>query len=248
MILHFPCPFLLSESRPRDLLTWTLRCYADARMRLAKIAVCTGLFFRKQWFGLRYQATVFLSVYDLLVLHITDSHTTFVLTWSEYCMFISLLCCLVSLFPCLFLFWLAGLCPMRACLVACLLAYSVFFPCTGSCKEDPSQLDAANPFDAESVVESEPSVTAWGVTKTGNLKQDCVICCPGAVGSGGWCWVWDLIFGWFLHRFVHMQFKHKLDHKKHILLQGDMATFQEKGPFFPIGSSYAEGHFSCLWP
>ena len=58
------------------------------------------------------------------------------------------LCCLALLFPSLFL-----CCPMRACfLTRC-------FPCTGSCKEDP-QLDAANPFDAESVVESEPSVTA----------------------------------------------------------------------------------------
>ena len=37
--------FYLSESRPRDLLTWTLRCYADARMRLAWIAACTGLLF-----------------------------------------------------------------------------------------------------------------------------------------------------------------------------------------------------------
>ena len=35
----------LSESRPRDLLTWTLRCYADARMRLARVAACTGLLF-----------------------------------------------------------------------------------------------------------------------------------------------------------------------------------------------------------
>ena len=37
--------FYLSESRPRDLLTWTLRCYADARMRLARLAACTGLLF-----------------------------------------------------------------------------------------------------------------------------------------------------------------------------------------------------------
>ena len=59
------------------------------------------------------------------------------------------LCCLVLLFPSLFL-----CCPMRACLL------TRCFPCTGSCKEDP-QLDAANPFDAESVVESEPFVTAW---------------------------------------------------------------------------------------
>ena len=35
-----------------------------------------------------------------------------------------------------------------------------------------------------------------------------------AVGGGCWCWVLDFIFGWVLHCFVHVQFKHnKLDHK-----------------------------------